>query len=247
VSRPEGAVRAPRRPDGSPARLLVVDDEQALLDLLGDALRFAGYEVLVAGDGREALRSVAASTPDLVVLDVNLPDLDGFEVLRRLRAEGDRVPVVFLTARDDPDDLRTGFDRGGDDYVAKPFSLEELDLRIQAVLRRTLVVPEPDDRLRCGPLVMDVEAHVVRVGPEEVALSPTEFRLLRYLLTNRGRVLSKSQILDHVWDYDFDGDASVVETYISYLRRKLGPEGARLVATVRGVGYVVREPSERST
>lgn len=245
VSGREGGPRAPQRPDGSPARLLVVDDEQALLDLLGDALRFAGYDVLVAGDGREALRLAGTSSPDLVVLDVNLPDLDGFEVLRRLRAEADRVPVVFLTARDDPHDLRTGFDRGGDDYVAKPFSLEELDLRIQAVLRRTMAAAAPDDRLRCGPLVMDVEAHVVVVGDDEVALSPTEFRLLRYLLANRGRVLSKSQILDHVWDYDFDGDASVVETYVSYLRRKLGPEGAPLLSTVRGVGYVVREPTGR--
>ena len=236
---------APRRPDGNPARLVVADDEQVLVDLLTDALRFAGYEVHAAHDGREALRVAADVRPDLVLLDVNMPDLDGFEVCRRLRADGDQVPVVFLTARDDPDDLRTGFTRGGDDYVTKPFSLEELNFRIQAILRRTLARPEPTERLRCADLVMDVDAHLVWRGDEEVALSPTEFRLLRYLLVNQGRVLSKAQILDHVWQYDFDGDGSVVETYISYLRRKLDRDDPRLITTVRGVGYTIRDRAGR--
>jgi two-component system, OmpR family, response regulator len=232
------------RPDGSPARLLVVDDEDALVDLLGDALRFAGYEVHTAGTGFEALRRAADLQPDLMLLDVNLPDLDGFEVCRRLRGDGEDVPVVFLTARDEPGDLRAGFTRGGDDYVTKPFSLEELNFRIQAVLRRTLRAQSSDqpDTLACADLVMDQGAHRVWRGDQEVELSPTEFRLLRYLLLNRGQVLSKPQILDHVWQYDFDGDASVVESYISYLRKKLNRGDPRLIHTVRGFGYTIREP-----
>ncbi len=237
--RPEPVTRA----DGSPARLLVVDDEEALLDLLGDALRFAGYEVHTARAGFEALRGATDLRPDLMVLDVNLPDLDGFEVCHRLRRDGEDVPVVFLTARDDPADLRTGFTRGGDDYVTKPFSLEELNYRIQAVLRRTLrAAPANGETLRCADLVMDVGAHRVRRGEEDVELSPTEFRLLRYLLLNGGQVLSKPQILDHVWQYDFGGDASVVETYISYLRKKLDRSAPRLIQTVRGFGYTIRAP-----
>jgi two-component system OmpR family response regulator len=238
--RPEPVTRA----DGSPARLLVVDDEEALVDLLGDALRFAGYEVHTAGTGFEALRAAADVRPDLLVLDVNLPDLDGFEVCHRLRRDGEDVPVVFLTARDDPGDLRTGFTRGGDDYVTKPFSLEELNFRIQAVLRRTLAArASATDALRCADLVMDLGAHRVHRGDDEVELSPTEFRLLRYLLLNQGQVLSKPQILDHVWQYDFGGDASVVETYISYLRKKLDQREPRLIHTVRGFGYTIREPA----
>jgi two-component system OmpR family response regulator len=230
------------RPDGEPGRLLVVDDEKVLVDLLSDALRFAGYEVHAAATGLEALRVAADVRPDLVVLDVNLPDLDGFEVCRRLRADGDQVPVIFLTARDDPSDLRTGFTRGGDDYVTKPFSLEELRFRIEAVLRRTLGGPVAEDQLRCADLAMDLGAHRVWRGDEEVQLSPTEFRLLRYLMLNEGRVLSKTQILDHVWQYDFDGDGSIVETYISYLRRKVDGREPKLIRTVRGFGYTVRPP-----
>jgi two-component system, OmpR family, response regulator len=230
-----------QRADGSPARLLVVDDEEALISLLGDALRFAGYDVSVARRGLEALRLAADVRPDLLVLDVNLPDLDGFEITRRLRQDGNDVPVVFLTARDDPADLRTGFTRGGDDYVTKPFSLEELNFRIQAVLRRSLRAATTE-RLSCGGLTMDVEAHRVWRDNEEVTLSATEFRLLRYLLLNQGRVLSKTQILDHVWQYDFDGDGNVVETYISYLRRKVDRKDPKLLHTVRGVGYTIRKP-----
>jgi two-component system OmpR family response regulator len=231
------------------ARLLVVDDEDALLDMLRDALRFAGYEVHVARRGFEALRAAADLHPDLIILDVNLPDIDGFEICRRLRADGSQVPVVFLTARDDRDDLRTGFTRGGDDYLTKPFSLEELDLRVQAILRRTGGTGSgrgsaggEDERLRCGDLEVDVAGHRVWRAGEEIELSATEFRLLRYLLVNQGRVLSKAQILDHVWQYDFDGDGSIVETYISYLRRKVDRSEAKLIRTIRGVGYTIRPP-----
>jgi two-component system OmpR family response regulator len=231
------------RPDGGPARLLVVDDEEALVDLLGDALRFAGYEVHVARNGFDALKVAADVRPDLLVLDVNLPDLDGFEVCHRLRRDGEQAPVIFLTARDDPADLRSGFTRGGDDYVTKPFSLEELNFRIQAILRRTTPqVEDPQEVLSCGDLRMNTATHEVARGDVEVELSPTEFRLLRYLLLNRGRVLSKAQILDHVWQYDFDGDGSVVETYISYLRKKVDTGEPRLIRTVRGFGYSIREP-----
>jgi len=223
------------------ARLLVVDDEDSLLDLLGDALRFAGYEVHRARSGFEALRLAADTDPALVLLEVNLPDLDGFEVCQRLRRDGADVAVIFLTARDDPADLRNGFTRGGDDYVTKPFSLEELDCRIQAVLRRSHRSTS-DDSLGCADLRMDVDAHRVTRGDEEIPLSPTEFRLLRYLLVNAGRVVSKAKILDHVWQYDFDGDASVVETYISYLRKKIDRDRAPLIRTVRGFGYTIRTP-----
>ena len=225
----------------SGVRLLVVDDEDSLLDLLGDALRFAGYDVHLARSGFEALRLVADTEPALILLDVNLPDLDGFEVCQRLRRDGTNVPVIFLTARDDPADLRSGLTRGGGDYVTEPFSLEELNHRIQAVLRRTQRATT-DDALACADLRMDVDAHRVTRGDREVGLSPTEFRLLRYLLVNRGRVLSKAQILDHVWQYDFDGGGSVVETYISYLRKKLDACDPRLIRTVRGFGYSIREP-----
>jgi two-component system, OmpR family, response regulator len=231
------------------ARLLVVDDEDALVDMLRDALRFAGYEVHVARRGFEAIKAAADVDPDLVILDVNLPDIDGFEICRRLRADGSDVPVVFLTARDDREDLRTGFTRGGDDYLTKPFSLEELDLRVQAILRRTRARrgegtgdDDGDERLRCVDLELDVAAHRVWRSGAEVELSATEFRLLRYLVVNQGRVLSKAQILDHVWQYDFDGDGSIVETYISYLRRKVDHTEPKLIKTIRGVGYTIRDP-----
>lgn len=226
----------------------MVDDEDALVDMLRDALRFAGYEVHVARRGFEALKAATEVAPDLMILDVNLPDIDGFEICRRMRSEGSQVPVVFLTARDDKEDLRTGFTRGGDDYLTKPFSLEELELRVQAILRRTQAGGNGGDadgageRLTCVDLTVDVAAHRVWRGGEEVELSATEFRLLRYLVANQGRVLSKAQILDHVWNYDFDGDGSIVETYISYLRRKVDHVEPRLIKTLRGVGYTIRDP-----
>jgi two-component system OmpR family response regulator len=222
--------------------VLVVDDEDSLVDLLATALRFTGYEVISAGSGFDALRSVKESLPDLIVLDVNMPDLDGFEVCRRIRRDGIDAPVIFLTARDAPEDLRTGFSHGGDDYLTKPFSLEELSLRIEAILRRVGAGDAGSSRLSCGQLVLDGDAHQVFVGEQEIELSPTEFRLLRYLMLNQGRALSKLQILDYVWEYDFAGNAAVVETYVSYLRKKLGPEVAEWLRTVRGVGYMLRRP-----
>jgi two-component system, OmpR family, response regulator len=226
---------------GAPtARILVVDDEPAITDLLSTALRYMGYQVTTAANGFMALDAAATTNPDLVVLDVMLPDIDGFEVCRRLRDGRDFVPIIFLTARDAEDDRVTGFVRGGDDYVTKPFSLEELTLRIGAVLRRTRAADEPEARLRYRDLEMDEDRHQVWRGGSEVNLSPTEFRLLRYLLLNPERVLSKQQILDHVWQYDFNGEENVVETYISYLRRKVDRDAPPLIRTVRGFGYVLR-------
>lgn len=225
------------------ATILVVDDEESLTDLLSSALRFAGYDVDTASDGFDALRRVKSLTPDLVVLDVNMPEIDGFEVCRRIRRDGLDVPVIFLTARDDIDDLRVGFRQGGDDYLTKPFSLEELGLRIEALLRRSRGRAEPS-RIATGDVVLDEDAYQVWNGNVEISLSPTEFRLLRFLMINRGRVMSKSQIVDHVWEYDFDGNFGIVETYISYLRKKLGDTDGSFIQTVRGIGYVIRAQSE---
>ena len=225
------------------AHILVVDDEPSITELLSTALRYMGYQVTVASSGFAALDAAATAAPDLVVLDVMLPDIDGFEVCRRLRAARDFVPVIFLSARDAEDDRVTGFIRGGDDYVTKPFSLEELTLRIGALLRRVRGSPDDDTtpaRLRYRDLEMDEDRHQVWRAGTEIALSPTEFRLLRYFLLNPERVLSKQQILDHVWQYDFNGEDNVVETYVSYLRRKLDTVEPRLLRTVRGFGYVLR-------
>jgi two-component system OmpR family response regulator len=223
-------------------RVLVVDDEPAITDLLSTALRYMGYEVSTARTGMAALDAASRTPPDLVVLDVMLPDIDGFEVCRRLRADGDFVPVIFLTARDAEDDRVTGFVRGGDDYVTKPFSLDELTLRIGALLRRVRAKDSGSDtqRLRYRDLELDEDRHQVWRDGAEVRLSPTEFRLLRYLMLNSERVLSKQQILDHVWQYDFTGDDNVVETYISYLRRKVDANREPLIRTVRGLGYTLR-------
>jgi two-component system OmpR family response regulator len=221
-------------------RLLLVDDELHLRSMLEAALRHSGFDVHAVESGREALEAVGPVEPDLIVLDVMLPDLDGFEVCRRWRQEGRRTPVVFLTARDATEDKVRGLTTGGDDYLVKPFSLEELVARIQAVLRRT-GGGRPDAVLRCADLVLDDDAHRVTRAGTEVSLSPTEFNLLRFLLANQGRVLSKAQILDHVWNYDFGGDGGVVETYVGYLRRKVDDVDPRLIHTIRGVGYVLRE------
>lgn len=208
--------------------------------MVASALRFAGFEVSTAVSGAEALSSIRSSGADVVVLDVNLGDMDGFDVCDQLRRDGHDVPVIFLTARDQPEDLRSGFRRGGDDYLTKPFSFEELGLRIEALLRRSGVASADASRLGVDRLVLDEDAHAVWWDGSEVELSPTEFRLLRYLMLNEQRVVSKLQILDYVWEYDFEGDVRVVETYISYLRKKLGPDAAGLIRTVRGVGYVLR-------
>ena len=221
--------------------LLLVDDEDNLRSMLEAALRHSGFEVHAVESGRAALAVIGDVEPDLVVLDVMLPDLDGFEVCRRWRQENRRTPVVFLTARDGTDDTVRGLTTGGDDYIVKPFSLQELVARIQAVLRRTGASRNGSTRA-CSDLSLDDEAHLVVRAGHAVDLSPTEFNLLRFLLANQGRVLSKAQILDHVWSYDFGGDGGVVETYIGYLRRKLDAGGQpRLIHTIRGVGYTLRD------
>jgi two-component system, OmpR family, response regulator len=227
------------------ARLLVVDDEPSIRELLSASLKFAGFEVYTAEDGAEALRLAEQHKPDLVVLDVMLPDMDGFSVTRRLRERGREMPVVFLTARDETSDKVQGLTVGGDDYVTKPFSLEEIVARIRAVLRRTGVTGGPDSgMLVFHDLELDEDGHEVRRAGRLVELSPTEFKLLRYLMLNPNRVLSKAQILDHVWAYDFNGEAGIVESYISYLRRKVDIVDPPLIHTKRGVGYVLRLPPE---
>ena len=222
-----------------PARILVVDDEENITFLLDATLRHFGYEVRIARTGREALDGVAEFTPDLVLLDVMLPDLDGFEVVRRLRFDGSQVPVLFLTARDTTEDLVRGLTLGGDGYIKKPFSVEEIVAQVQALLRRTGQI-QSSATLSLADLEIDDDAHVVRKSGQLVELSPTEYNLLRFLLVNAGRVLSRAQILDHVWQYDFGGNATVVETYISYLRKKVDSIGQPLIKTVRGVGYSLR-------
>jgi two-component system OmpR family response regulator len=223
------------------ARLLVVDDEPNIVELLSASLRFAGFEVATAAGGLEAIDLAQSFRPDLLVLDVMMPGLDGFGVVRRLRQQGVRTPVVFLTAKDATEDKVQGLTLGGDDYVTKPFSLEEVVARIRAVLRRTTGAAA-SQRLAFADIELDEETHEVWKAGELVALSPTEFKLLRYFLQNVGRVLSKTQILDHVWNYDFGGDANVVESYVSYLRRKVDTTEPRLLQTLRGVGYVLRLP-----
>jgi two-component system, OmpR family, response regulator len=230
------------RSANSEARLLVVDDEPTILELLAGTLRFAGFDVQTADSGAEALRAAASGRPDLILLDIMMPDCDGFEVVRRIRGGGPRIPVIFLTARDGVHDRVTGLTLGGDDYVTKPFSLDEVLARIRAVLRRSRGEPEQGARLAVADLELDDNSHEVWRAGSLVALSPNEFKLLRYLMTNAGRVLSKGQILDHVWDYSFDGESTIVESYICYLRRKLDRGEPRLIHTIRGIGYVMRIP-----
>jgi len=228
------------------ARLLVVDDEPDIVELLSASLKYHGYEVATAGSGRQAMEEARRFRPDMILLDVMMPELDGFDVLRRLRGEGTRTPVLFLTARDATEDKIKGLTLGGDDYVTKPFSLSEILARIQAVLRRTAdpatTAAAASARLSFADIELDDDTHEVFKNGAEVQLSPTEFKLLRYLMTNPGRVLSKAQILDHVWQYDFGGDAGVVESYVSYLRKKVDTTEPRLIHTLRGVGYSLRMP-----
>jgi two-component system, OmpR family, response regulator len=224
-------------------RVLVVDDEESITELVSTVLRYEGFEVETAGDGKAAVRAARTFRPDIIVLDVMMPDWDGFEVYRRLSATSRGAPVLFLTARDTPQDRIQGLTLGADDFVGKPFSLEELVLRLRAILRRTRGVAEDSPLLRYDDLQIDEDAREVTRGARVISLSPTEYNLLHYLLTNRERVLSKAQILDHVWNYDFGGDSSVVETYISYLRKKVDPAGETpLIHTVRGFGYALRRP-----
>ena len=228
-------------PDGP--RVLVVDDEENIRDLIAMGLRYEGFEVQTEDNGRAALNAVPAFRPDLIVLDVMMPDLDGFEVCRRLQADGERAPVIFLTARKGMEDKLTGLTIGGDDYLTKPFGFEELLARIKVVLRRTSRSTASPHRLSFSDLELDEDAHEVHRGGRRIELTPTEFSLLHFLMANPKRVLSKAQILDHVWDYDFDGDASVVETYVYYLRKKIDVDAPPLIHTVRGVGYTLRLPS----
>jgi two-component system OmpR family response regulator len=224
-----------------------VDDEPNILALLCASLRLSGFEVLAADSGAQALSTVAHAVPDIVVLDVMLPDCDGFTLARRLRAAHDQLPVLFLTARDGVEDRIAGLTAGGDDYVTKPFSLEELVLRLRAILRRTQPARNGDlggAAMTYADLELDEEAHEVRRAGQLVALSPTEFNLLRYLMVNAGKVVSKTQILDRVWNYDFGGDSRIVESYISYLRRKIDRKNLPLIHTIRGVGYTLRLPRD---
>jgi two-component system OmpR family response regulator len=223
-------------------QILVVDDEPSIVDAVATTLRYEGFDVREASNGRAALAAAQEAPPDLIVLDIMLPDLDGIEVTRRLRADGIRVPVLFLTARDSVDDKVAGLTVGGDDYVTKPFSLAEVVARARAILRRTQAESDGNGRLEFADLVLDEDTHEVWRDGQPVRLTATEFNLLRFFLLNPRRVLSKSQILDNVWHYDFGGDASVVETYVSYLRKKLERLGPPLIHTIRLVGYALREP-----
>ena len=226
------------------ARLLVAEDELNIRELLCTSLRFAGFEVFPAANGAEAIEVATTQNVDLAVLDVMLPDFDGFSVTRQLRDHGKLMPIVFLTARDATEDKVKGLTVGGDDYVTKPFSLEEVVARIRAVLRRTNVDQRENPALRVADLELDDDSHEVNRAGRIIDVSPTEFKLLRYLMLNNGRVLSKAQILDHVWDYDFRGEPGIVESYISYLRRKIDVDAAPLIHTKRGIGYVLRAPRE---
>jgi two-component system OmpR family response regulator len=230
------------RADGSPVRALVVDDEATLTDLLQMALRYEGWDVKTAGDGQSALRIAREFKPDVVVLDMMLPDIDGLAVLQRLRADGQETPVLFLTAKDALDDRIAGLTAGGDDYVTKPFSLEELVARLRGLIRRsTLTLTDASDpEVAIGDLVLNEDSHEVHRGGDPIELTATEFELLRFLMRNPRRVLSKAQILDRVWSYDFGGRSSVVEIYISYLRKKVDAGRPQMIHTVRGAGYILK-------
>ncbi|MBN9108261.1 MAG: response regulator transcription factor [Pseudonocardia sp.] len=233
-----------QRADGTAVRVLVVDDESTLSDLLSMALRYEGWDVRTAADGLTAVRTAREFRPDAVILDVMLPDLDGLEVLRRLRAGTPDVPVLFLTAKDAVEDRVAGLTAGGDDYVTKPFSIEELVARLRGLLRRSgMTAARQGSELAVGDLTLDEDSHEVRRGDTEVELTATEFELLRFLMRNPRRVLSKAQILDRVWHYDFGGQSNVVELYISYLRKKIDNGRAPMIHTVRGAGYVLKPAS----
>jgi two-component system OmpR family response regulator len=227
----------------SPAhRVLVVDDEPNIVDVVTMALRFQGFAVESAGTGADAIAAVSSFRPDLIVLDVMLPDMEGFDVAQRLGAQHNRVPIIYLTARDATEDKIRGLTLGGDDYMTKPFSLEELVARIRSILRRAGLAAPESSRMTFEDVELDEETHEVTRAGAPVELTATEYRLLRYLLLNPRRVLTRAQLLEHVWDYDFGGDARVLETYVSYLRKKLDVHGPPLIQTVRGIGYALRAP-----
>ena len=228
--------------NGTLHRVLVVDDEPNIVDVITMALRYQGFEAASAATGREALAAVESFRPQVMILDVMLPDMEGFEVAERLGAERGHVPIIFLTARDATEDKLRGLTTGGDDYMTKPFSLEELVARIRSILRRAGLAEPESSRLTFEDVELDEDTHEVTRGGSVVDLTATEYRLLRYLLLNPRRVLTRAQLLEHVWDYDFGGDARVLETYVSYLRKKLDVHGPSLIQTVRGVGYALRPP-----
>ena len=229
------------RPDGTPIRVLAVDDEPSLTELLSMAMRYEGWNPSTAASGSEAVRVAREVHPDAVVLDLMLPDFDGLEVMRRIRAEQPEIPVIFLTAKDAVSDRINGLTAGGDDYVTKPFSVEEVMARLRALLRRSGAASKrSESELIVGDLVLDEDSHEVTRGGDEIHLTATEFELLRYLMRNPKRVLSKAQILDRVWNYDFGGQANVVELYISYLRKKIDAGRAPMIHTMRGAGYVLK-------
>ncbi|HAE74211.1 MAG TPA: DNA-binding response regulator [Candidatus Aquiluna sp.] len=224
-------------------KVLVVDDEPNIRDLLSASLRFAGHQVATAANGTDAINMITDTKPDIVLLDVMLPDISGFGVTKKIRGMGIEVPILFLTARDDTEDKITGLTVGGDDYVTKPFSLDEIMARISAIMRRTSKDGQDGSMITVGELSINEDAHEVTVGAQVVDLSPTEYQLLRYLATNPNRVLTKAQILDHVWEYDFNGEMGIVESYVSYLRKKLDPLSQEpLIITKRGVGYLLKGP-----
>lgn len=225
-----------------PCRVLVVDDEPSIVDVISMALRHQGFAVAIAADGKQALAQVRSWRPHVMVLDVMLPDMDGFEVARRLSAEHAGVPILFLSARDNTADKVRGLTTGGDDYVTKPFSLEELLARLRNLLRRTGAFDQRSSRLTFADLELDEDTREVARSGRPIELTPTEYRLLRYLMLSPRKVLTRAQLLDHVWNYDFVGDARVLETYVSYLRKKVDAEGPALLHTVRGVGYTLRLP-----
>ncbi len=228
---------------GQARRILVVDDEASIVDAVATSLRYEGFEVFEATDGQAALKAVIDHQPQLIILDVMMPALDGFAVAKRLRQDGIKTPILFLTAKDSIEDKVTGLTIGGDDYVTKPFALAEVIARVRSILARSYGADD-DELLRFADLELDERAHEVKRAGKEVSLTATEFSLLRYFMLNPRQVLSKAQILDHVWHYDFGGDGNVVETYVSYLRRKLDPLGPELIQTVRLVGYILKESTE---
>jgi two-component system, OmpR family, response regulator len=244
MSRTQTSPEPITRPDGTPIRILAVDDESSLTELLSMAMRYEGWQVSTAASGIEAVKAAREVRPDAIVLDMMLPDFDGLEVMRRVRAEDPDVPVIFLTAKDAVADRINGLTAGGDDYVTKPFSLEEVIARLRALLRRSgAATGRSESLLVVGDLTLDEDSHEVTRGGDPIQLTATEFELLRYLMRNPRRVLSKAQILDRVWNYDFGGQANVVELYISYLRKKIDANRAPMIHTMRGAGYVLRPAS----
>lgn len=222
--------------------IMIVDDEAGVRDLLCDALKIAGFETMSAPDGMSALTAIRSKKPDLFIIDINMPLMDGFELVERLRSTGDNTPALMLSARADRVDITRGLTLGADDYVTKPFGLEELLLRIKAILRRSQVSLEAATHLTCGPITLDEVSHTVSFNSDPVDLSPTEFKLLQVLMENKGRVLSKNLLLDEVWGITFESESTVADTYISYLRKKLHRDGFEGIKTVRGVGFVIQEP-----